>query len=248
MGGLVIRESGSCPTGHRVLGTESGVTSAHSRNRLSHKLALRTKGAELPVRPLVLQVTPAPRTNREPTQVTAVHSDFISAGSLSFLNADLIQIYPKLMTTLITQTQSVMTPHDRFGGITNLGPRVSVCGSRRQHGGQGGRQHLAREDLQSQVGGRAGEVLGPAGQSLRWPMPREISVAWSSMLECGTQLSQQWSGTGLSSTLRAEYPTPLGLLTSVLAPLMPSGEFPQDPVYGWSRSADRLLWSHTQTS
>ena len=34
----------------------------------------------------------------------------------------------------------------------NSSPRVSVCRSGRQHGGQGNCQRLARQDLQSQVG------------------------------------------------------------------------------------------------
>ena len=37
----------------------------------------------------------------------------------------------------------------------NPSPRVSVSRSRRQHGGQGSCQHLAKKDLQSQVGSRA---------------------------------------------------------------------------------------------
>ena len=63
-----------------------------------------------------------------------------------------------------------------------MSPRVSVCRSRRQHGGHGSCQHLARKDLWGQMGSQADEVLSPAGQSPHQPMPREISVAWSSTL------------------------------------------------------------------
>ena len=62
----------------------------------------------------------------------------------------------------------------------NPSPRVSVSRSWRQHSGQGSCQHLAKKDLQSQVGSRADEVLRLAGQILQRPMPREISVAQSS--------------------------------------------------------------------
>ena len=65
-------------------------------------------------------------------------------------------------------------------------------------------------------------------------MPREISVAWGSTLVCGARLSQQWSGACLSYTLRVVCSTPL-------APLMASVDFPQEPVYGQSRSADMAV-------
>ena len=91
----------------------------------------------------------------------------------------------------------------------NLSPRVSVCRSRRQHGKQGNSQRLARKDLWSQVGSRAGEVLSPAGRSLHQLMPREVSVAWSSPLVCGARLSQQWSGACLSYTLKVVDSIPL---------------------------------------
>ena len=86
----------------------------------------------------------------------------------------------------------------------------------RQHSGQGSCQHLARKDLWIQVGSRADEVLSPVGQSLQWPVPREISVVWSGPLVCGAQLSQQWSGACLSYTLRVVYSTLLGLLDKCL--------------------------------
>ena len=96
---------------------------------------------------------------------------------------------------------------------------------------------LARKDLCSQLGNRAGEVLSPAGQSLQLLMPREISRAGSTTLVSGAWLSQQWSGVCLSYTLRVVNSTLLALL-SVLAPLIPSGDFPQKPIYGWSHSVD----------
>ena len=91
--------------------------------------------------------------------------------------------------------------HSNQWGITNPSPRASGCRSRRQHGGQGCLQSLARKDLWSQEGSRAGEVPSPAGQILQWPMRREISVAWGSTLVCGAQLSQQWPGACLSCNL-----------------------------------------------
>ena len=66
-------------------------------------------------------------------------------------------------------------------------------------------------------------------------------MAWGSTLGCGARLCQQWSGACLSYTLEVAYSTFLGLLISVLAPLMASGDFPQEPVYGWSRSADMAV-------
>ena len=58
---------------------------------------------------------------------------------------------------------------------------------------------------------------------------------------CGTQLCQQWSGACLSYTLKVVYSTLLSLFISVLEPLVASGEFPQEPIYGWSRSADTAV-------
>ena len=57
----------------------------------------------------------------------------------------------------------------------------------------------------------------------------------------GAQLSQQWSGACLSYTLKVVGSTPLGLLISVLAPLMESGGFPQEPIIGWPCSADTYV-------
>ena len=125
---------------------------------------------------------------------------------------------------------------------------LSVCRSARQHGGQGSCQHLARKDLQSQVGGRAGEVLSPAGQSLRPLMPKEISVAWRSTLVCGAGLSQQWSGACLSYTLRVVDSTLLGPLISVLAQLLASGNFPRILSMGGPALKTWPFWSHAQIS
>ena len=86
-------------------------------------------------------------------------------------------------------------------------------------------------------GQQADKALSPARQSLQWPKPREVSVAWSSTLVCGAPLSQQWSGACLSDTLTVVDSTLLVLLIKVLAPLMASGDFPQKPIYGWSCSA-----------
>ena len=72
-------------------------------------------------------------------------------------------------------------------------------------------------------------------------MPREISVAWRSTLVCGARLSQQWAGACLSYNFKVVDSPLLGLLISVLEPLMTSVEFPQDPIYGWSCSADTAV-------
>ena len=88
------------------------------------------------------------------------------------------------------------------------------------------------------MGSSADEVLGPAGQSLQQLMPREVSMTWSSTLVYGARRSQQWSGARLSYTLKVVHSTLLGLLISVLASLIASGEFAQEPIYGWSHSAD----------
>ena len=115
----------------------------------------------------------------------------------------------------------------------------------------------------TRVGSRADKVLSPAGQSFGQPMPRKISMLWSSTLVCGARLSQQWSGACLSYTLRLVDSHLLGLLISVLAPQIPIGEFAQepmggawlfslalqlasvefaqDPIYGWSRFADTAV-------
>ena len=98
----------------------------------------------------------------------------------------------------------------------NPSPRVSVCGSGRQHSGQGGCQCHAMKDLLSQVDSRADEVLSPAGQSTQQPMAREISMTWSSTLVYGAQLFQQWSGACLSYTLKVLYSTLLGLFGKCL--------------------------------
>ena len=123
-------------------------------------------------------------------------------------------------------------------GVMNRSPRVSVCRSGRQQGGQRSCQRHARKDLQSWVGSGADEVLSPAGQSLWWPMPREISMAWSSTLVRRAWLSRQWSGASFSYTLKLEYSTLLGLFDKCLGTPMPSREFAQEPISGWSRSTD----------
>ena len=118
-------------------------------------------------------------------------------------------------------------------GNNKPSPRISVCRSKKQYGEQGSHKHLTKKDLQSQMGSRADEVLSPAGQILWRLMPREISVMWSSTLVCGAWLSQQWSGASLSYTLKVLYSSLIGLLINVLAPLMSSVEFPQEPACRW---------------
>ena len=105
----------------------------------------------------------------------------------------------------------------------NPSPRVLVCMSGRQHSGQGSPQHLARKDIWSQVDNRTDKVLSPARQSLWWPMPREISMAWSSTLVCGARLSQQWAGAYLSYTLEGSVLHPFGSLDNCLG--IPDGEW-----------------------
>ena len=59
---------------------------------------------------------------------------------------------------------------------------------------------------------------------------------------CGAQLSQPWSGEPASVIpLGVVDSILLGLIVSVLEPLMASGEFPQASIYGWSRSADTTV-------
>ena len=101
-------------------------------------------------------------------------------------------------------------------GIMSPSPRVSVCRSGSQHHGQGSCQHLARKDLWRQVGSREDEILSPSGQSLQRPIPRKISMAWSSTLVCETRLSQQWPGTFLGYTLKGVDSTLLGLFDKCL--------------------------------
>ena len=131
--------------------------------------------------------------------------------------------------------------HTSQCGIKNLSPRVSVCRSGRQHGGQGSPQCLARKDLHSQVGSRAGEVPSPAWQSLQWLMQREISVAWSITLVCGARPSQQWSGACLSYTLTVVDSTLLDLFNKCLGPPASKWGICQEPIYGWSCSADESV-------
>ena len=59
---------------------------------------------------------------------------------------------------------------------------------------------------------------------------------------CGAQLSQPWSGEPASVIpLGVVDSILLGLVVSVLEPLMASGEFPQDPICVWSCSADTAV-------
>ena len=70
---------------------------------------------------------------------------------------------------------------------------------------------------------------------------QERSVWHGAALACGARLSQQWSGACLSYTLKVVDSTLLGLLISVLAPLMASGEFPQEPIHRWFCSTDMVV-------
>ena len=107
----------------------------------------------------------APRNRLESYTVTMLFTQLLlNAGSLKVEHphALLSYSYPNNLRELShthTHTQSTRW------GITNPSPRVSVSRSRRQHGGQGSCQHLAKKDLQSQVGSRADEVLSPAGET-----------------------------------------------------------------------------------
>ena len=125
----------------------------------------------------------------------------------------------------------------------NLSPRVPVCRSGRQHGGQGSCQRRARKGLRSQVSSKADEVLSPAGQSLWWPMPREINMVRSSTLVCGAQLSQQWSGACLSYTFKGMYSTLLGLFDKCLDTSDAKyGIFPRSPWLVHGSSAWHFQW------
>ena len=125
-------------------------------------------------------------------------------------------------------------------GDNKPSPRVSVCRSGRQHSGQGSCQRLARKDLWSQVGSEVEEVLSQAGKSLWELMPKEISVAWSCTLVCA-QLSQQWSGACLSYTFTVVDSTLLDLFNKCLGPPASKWGICQEPIYGWSCSADESV-------
>ena len=67
----------------------------------------------------------------EPTQVTILFTRtlFMRVHS-AFIRADFIPIHTNLIPVLITRKQSVVTSHERIGGIMNLSHRVSVFRSR----------------------------------------------------------------------------------------------------------------------
>ena len=156
--------------------------------------------------------SPAPRKRQESHTVTMLFT-------LLVLNAGSLRVEHQHILTSCSHSDNLReynTHTQQSMGVRNPSPRVSVCRSGRQHRGQGSHQHLARKDLRSQVGSRAGEVLSPAGQSPQRPMPREMSVAWSSTLVHGAQQSQQWSGACLSYTLRVVCSTLLGLFDKCL--------------------------------
>ena len=121
-------------------------------------------------------------------------------------------------------------------GIINTSPRVSVCGSKARKG--------VVSVLQGRIS-RARWVAGqtspsPAGQGLWWPMPRKIRAVRKSTLVWSSAVSAVvWSLPELYLESGALHP--LGLLISDLAPLVASGEFPQEPVCGWSHSADTAV-------
>ena len=168
--------------------------------------------------------SPAPGNRQESHTVTLLFNQLLlNAGSLKVEHQHTFISYSRSDTGRGIKHNT----HNNQWGIMTQRPRVSVCRSGTQHGGQGSHQHLARKDLWSQVGSRAGEVLSPAGQRLHQLMPREVSVAWSTSLVCGAQLSQQWSGVCLSYTLKVVYSTLLGLLINLLAPLMAIGDLPR---------------------
>ena len=79
-----------------------------------------------------------------------------------FINADLSQICTNLITILIAQKQSVITSHEReLGDNKHESQSVSLW----VQGKEGSRQCLARENLQSKVGGRADESSVPQGRA-----------------------------------------------------------------------------------
>ena len=105
----------------------------------------------------------------------------------------------------------------------NPSPRVSVCRSGREHSWPG---------FVSTLQGRISTARQAAGQSLQWPMRREVSVAWSSTVVCDAQVSQQWSGACLCYTLKVVYSTLLGPFHKSLGTPDASVEFAQKPVGG----------------
>ena len=64
---------------------------------------------------------------------------------------------------------------------------------------------------------------------------------WSSTLVCGAQLSQQCSEACFSYALEGGALHHYGSLDKCLGTLMASGEFSQEPICGWSCSADMAI-------
>ena len=115
----------------------------------------------------------------------------------------------------------------------NPGPRVSVSRSGKQHGGQGSCQRLARKDFRSQ---RCRAPGSPCQGRSTW----RGAALWCVELSC------------LSSGLKTASVIPLKVVNSILlsfliralALRMASGEFPQEPIYGWFRFADKDIFGH----
>ena len=65
----------------------------------------------------------------------------------------------------------------------------------------------------------------------RRDMEQQHSGEWSSAVSAAVRsLPQLYLESGVLH--------PLGLLISILGPPLASGDYPQEPIYGWSRSAD----------
>ena len=157
--------------------------------------------------------TPAPRNNREPTQVTMLLTHII--------NADLFLILISLITIIITQKQSVIS-HKRIGGQWTQVPESQSTGPG-----------------DSTVGRAAGKRL-LQGPSLEpgWLWGRASSSTTVRRSWCGAQLSQQRSEpTSVYTLLRVLHSTSLGLFISVLGPLIPQG-ISDGLILGYSTSTD----------
>ena len=118
----------------------------------------------------------------------------------------------------------------------NASHRISACRSGRPHSGQESCQFLARKDLQSQVG---------SGEKSSVPQGKAFTVN-AKEDQCGME---QHSGVWSSAVSAVVWSLPHlhvgscvlhppGSLDKCLSTLMPSEEFPQEPIYGWSHSAD----------
>ena len=139
-----------------------------------------------------LRSSPAPRNRRESHTVTMLFTQLLlSAGSLRGEHQHTL-ISSSHSNTLrgIKHTHRVPESQSARLGDSTVGEGIVSILSGRTSGAR-----WAAGQTNSSVS---------AGQSLWWPIPRDISVAWSSALVCGARL---WSGACLSYTLKVLHPS-----------------------------------------